>query len=95
MLFSRPLTALAFAAVAAVATPATAGPPFICHAFDLSGNPSLPWGNVAASGWNNPDPGYDISRLPTDVPKLLTATLPVSARIVHCSLARPSSMSHW
>jgi hypothetical protein len=75
------LFAAAFAAIAFTATPALAGPPFICHAFELSGNPSLPWGNVAAAGWNNPDPAYDVSRLPVDVPKLLTATTPVSARM--------------
>jgi hypothetical protein len=82
MLFNRPLVAAAFAAAAlATASPAVAGPPFICHAFELSGNPSLPWGGVGAAGWNNPDPGYDVSRLPTDVPKLLTAAMPVSARM--------------
>ena len=61
--------------------PALAGPPFICHAFELSGNPSLPWGNVAAAGWNNPDPAYDVSRLTGDVTKLLTPATPVSARM--------------
>jgi len=83
MLFSRPLAAslAAVAAVAALATPALAGPPFICHAFELSGNPSLPWGSPGDAGWNNPDPSYDINRLPTDVPRLLTATTPVSARM--------------
>ena len=81
MLFNRPLVAAAFAAAAFAATPAVAGPPFICHAFELSGNPSLPWGNVAAAGWNNPDPAYDVTRLPADVPKLLTAAMPVSARM--------------
>jgi hypothetical protein len=82
MLFTRPFVAAAFAAAAlAIATPAVAGPPFICHAFELSGSPSLPWGDVAAAGWNNPNPSYDISRLSTDVPALLTATTPVSARM--------------
>jgi hypothetical protein len=81
MLFNRPLIAAAFAAALATAAPAVAGPPFICHAFELSGNPSLPWGNVAAAGWNSPDSTYDISRLTTDVPKLLTSTTPVSARM--------------
>ena len=81
MLFTRPFVAAAFAAAAlAAAAPAVAGPPFICHAFELSGTPSLPWG-TAAAGWNSPDPAYDISRLSTDVPALLTATTPVSARM--------------
>jgi len=71
----------AFAAVAVAATPALAGPPFICHAFELSGHPSLPWGNVAAAGWNNPDASYDVTRLTDDVTRLLTPAMPVSARM--------------
>jgi len=83
MLFSRALIAAAAVTATALATaaPALAGPPFICHAFELSGNPSLPWSTSAVGGWNNPDPTYDVSRLPADVPTLLTATLPVSARM--------------
>jgi len=83
MLFSRALVAAAAVTAAALASaaPALAGPPFICHAFELSGNPSLPWSTSAAGGWNSPDPTYDVSRLPADVPKLLTAALPVSARM--------------
>ena len=81
MPFNRSLVAAAFAAVTLAAGPAVAGPPFICHAFELSGNPSLPWGNVTAAGWNNPDPTYDITRLSADVPKLLASTTPVSARM--------------
>jgi hypothetical protein len=82
MLFSRALVAAAAVTATALATaaPALAGPPFICHAFELSGHPSLPWSGSAA-GWNNPDPTYDVTRLPADVPTLLTATLPVSARM--------------
>jgi hypothetical protein len=82
MLFSRALIAAAAVTATALATaaPALAGPPFICHAFELSGNPSLPWSDSAA-GWNSPDPAYDVSRLPADVPKLLTSTMPVSARM--------------
>src|SRR5687768_14261166 len=81
MLFKHSVAAAAFAAVACAATPAVAGPPFICHAFELSGSPSLPWGSAAAAGWNNPDPTYDVSRLPVDVPALLTDATPVSARM--------------
>jgi hypothetical protein len=80
---TRRHTALAVASMAAVllifARPALAGPPFICHAFELSGSPSLPWGT--GSGWNTPDPAYDLDRLPGDVTRLLTASMPVSARM--------------
>lgn len=84
MLFSRRSAVAALAALAAIwgiATPALAGPPFICHAFDLNGSPSLPWGTNIAAGWNNPDPAYDVQKLTADVTKLLTPTTPVSARM--------------
>ena len=65
-----PIAALAFSTLTLAATPALAGPPFICHAFDLSGNPSLPWSSTAA-GWNNPDPAYDVSKLTADVTNIV------------------------
>lgn len=58
---------------------AVAGPPFICHAFELSGSPSLPWST--GSGWNTPDPAYDLDRLTPDVTRLLASSMPVSARM--------------
>jgi hypothetical protein len=83
MLFSRRfvVATLSAAALAFAATPAVAGPPFICHAFDLGGHASLPWGSDVRAGWNNPDPAYDVQRLTADVTRLLTAQLPVSARM--------------
>jgi hypothetical protein len=82
MLFTRPfLTAAVAAAGLVVASPALAGPPFICHAFDLSGHQSLPWGSATATNWNNPDPAYDIARLEADVTRLLGTPMPVSARM--------------
>jgi hypothetical protein len=83
MLFTRRFALAAFgsAALTLVATPALAGPPFICHAFELSGHASLPWGTNAKAGWNNPDPAYDVQRLAADVTRLLSAELPVSARM--------------
>lgn len=82
MLFSRRSAVAIFAAaIVGIATPALAGPPFICHAFELSGNPSLPWGANIAAGWNNPDPAYDVQKLTADVTKLLTPAMPVSARM--------------
>jgi hypothetical protein len=76
-----PIAALAFSTLTLAATPALAGPPFICHAFDLSGSPSLPWGSAAAAGWNNPDPTYDVTTLTADVTRLLRPSMPVSARM--------------
>jgi hypothetical protein len=75
------LSAVTFSALSLAATPALAGPPFICHAFELSGSPSLPWSTSADGGWNSPDPAYDVSRLTADVTRLLTPATPVSARM--------------
>ena len=35
--------------------------------FELSGSPSLPWGSSTATGWNNPDPAYDLTKLTADL----------------------------
>jgi hypothetical protein len=75
------IAALTFSTLTLAATPALAGPPFICHAFELSGSPSLPWGSSTAAGWNNPDPTYDLTKLTADVTRLLTPSMPVSARM--------------
>ena len=80
MLFSRRSVLAAAVMTVALAAPALAGPPFICHAFDLSGHQSLPWGSTATN-WNNPDPSYDVAKLEADVTKLLAAPMPVSARM--------------
>ena len=83
MLSNRSLVVATFAAAALAATvvPAVAGPPFICHAFELSGSPSLPWGPKLNEGWKNPDPAYDVAHLTADVTKLLATPLPISARM--------------
>jgi hypothetical protein len=83
MLTRRPFLAavVASAAVVLAAAPALAGPPFICHAFELSGHRSLPWGVKQDAGWKNPDPTYDVARLNADVTTLLAGALPVSARM--------------
>ena len=83
MLTRRPFiaTLAAVAGLAVAATPALAGPPFICHAFELSGSPSLPWGAQRDAGWKNPDPSYDVAKLTGDVTKLLAGSMPVSARM--------------
>ena len=83
LLTRRPFAAAVLASVAVVLTaaPAVAGPPFICHAFELSGHQSLPWGPRHDAGWKNPDPSYDVARLNADVTRLLAAPMPVSARM--------------
>lgn len=59
---------------------AQAGPPLICHPYDIGTAQSLPWGTNGAAGWDNPDPSYDLHRLSTDTLALLNAQTPVLVR---------------
>lgn len=61
----------------ALSTCALAGPPLVCHQFDIGGSNSLPWGN----GLNGADPAYDRSRLAGDTLALLTPQTPVLVRM--------------
>lgn len=58
---------------------AQAGPPLICHPMAIGESPSLAWG--PGSGWKNPLPGYDRSRLPADTLALLRPQTPVLVRM--------------
>src|SRR5215475_14832872 len=59
-----PLAALFLAAV-----PAWAGPPLICHAFDIGDAKSLPW---VSHNWNlNGEESYDTKNLPDDTIAIL------------------------
>ena len=75
-----PLTAVA-AAVAAltVASPAVAGPPLLCHPFDIGSASSLPWSGRA--GWFAGRDGYEIANLGADTEALLTPATPVIVRL--------------
>jgi hypothetical protein len=73
--FSNTLRAVLVAG--ALSTGALAGPPLVCHTFDISGNTSLPWG----SGWDRADPAYDRTHLATDTLNLLTPQTPVLVRM--------------
>jgi hypothetical protein len=64
----------------ALATPALAGPPLICHPFDTGSSALLPW-SKGATGWNAPDRSYDIHRLTADTMRLLTVDAPILARM--------------
>ena len=61
------------------ASAAVAGPPMICHPFQIDGAKSLPW--AGGADYNAPDPKYDVSKLPQDTLNLLTANLPVIVRM--------------
>lgn len=70
---------LALLAVAATARPALAGPPLLCHPFDIGSATSLPWSG--ASSWFDGQPGYDLQRLVQDTEALLTPATPVVVRM--------------
>lgn len=57
---------------------AHAGPPLLCHPFDLAGEPSLPWGD---RGWNAARRDYDPRRVVADTLALLRPQTPVVVRM--------------
>jgi hypothetical protein len=61
------------------AGPALAGPPLLCHPFDIGGAASLPWGNP--SSWTAERADYDVSRLVADTGKMLAPATPVIVRM--------------
>jgi hypothetical protein len=57
---------------------ALAGPPLICHPFDIGSARSLPW---SGPGWRDIDKSYNTSRLVVDTLALLTPETPVLVRM--------------
>ncbi|MGH9380443.1 MAG: hypothetical protein ACRD2Z_07500 [Thermoanaerobaculia bacterium] len=76
----RSLVSLAAATLVAalMPAPALAGPPLICHPFEIADAASLPW---QGGGWHTPDPGYDVGRLTRDTLALLTPSTPTLVRM--------------
>jgi hypothetical protein len=73
----RLLTAAAL--VLAVASPALAGPPLLCHPFDIGTAKSLPWDG--APGWFTGSADYPLERLVTDTEAILQPATPVLVRM--------------
>lgn len=69
--------AVAFAALV-IATPALAGPPLLCHPFDIGPAKSLPW---SANSWSEGSPDYKLDHLVADTEALLTPSTPVIVRM--------------
>ena len=65
-------------AVLSLAAPALAGPPFICHPFEIGGTASLPWVDGDYLGMRG---DYDITRVVADTQALLTPDMPTIARM--------------
>lgn len=84
---------LATALIAVTALPALAGPPLICHPFDIGTAKSLPFGDTSEGwrGWQATLPAYDRSRLVDDTLALLAPTTPVIVRME--TLRRASAYS--
>jgi hypothetical protein len=67
------------AAVVFFARPVLAGPPLICHPFEVEGGNLIAWGTGA--GWNTPDRSYEIKRLVADTTAVLTPDAPILTRM--------------
>jgi hypothetical protein len=76
--FFRSTLFAAFAALS-IAAPALAGPPLLCHAYDIGGAKSLPW--VGEKSWFEGRPDYNIQNLVADTEALLTPSTPVIVRM--------------
>ncbi len=61
-----------------VATSALAGPPLICHPFNIGSARSLPW---QGPSWSRIDPNYNLKGLVGDTLALLTPDTPVLVRM--------------
>jgi len=66
-------------AVLALAMPALAGPPFVCHPFEIESAESLPWG--ASNNFMAMRDDYDFHRVVADTEKLLTPSTPTLVRM--------------
>jgi hypothetical protein len=62
-----------------VASPVLAGPPLLCHPFDIGQARSLPWDGK--SSWFQGQRGYDLRHLISDTEALLTPSTPVIVRM--------------
>lgn len=77
-LFPRAV-ALPVLAVLTLASPAVAGPPLLCHPFDIGPAQSLPWDG--SGSWFHGRAGYQLSNLVADTEALLTPQTPVIVRM--------------
>jgi hypothetical protein len=61
------------------ALPAQAGPPLLCHPFNIENARSLPWNG--AGGWRDGLAEYNVANLQKDTDSLLTPATPVIVRM--------------
>ncbi|MGH9671543.1 MAG: hypothetical protein ACRD44_00035 [Bryobacteraceae bacterium] len=75
-----------------LSTTVQAGPPLICHPFDIGTAKSLPWGS--GPGWNTPASNYDVTRVTADTLNLLETGMPVIVRMETLRRAAIYSSKH-
>lgn len=73
------VTPLGLVGALALATPALAGPPLLCHPFEIGAARSLPWNG--SGGWADGKRDYRIANLVADTDMLLTSSTPVVVRM--------------
>ena len=79
MLRFRHLIPLAAVVLTVTASPALAGPPLLCHPFDIGSSQSLPWDG--SSAWWQGRADYNLQNLVADTEALLKPSTPVIVRM--------------
>jgi hypothetical protein len=79
MFNSRRAAVLTLVAVLGSVVPALAGPPLLCHPFDIGSARSLPWDGT--SSWWQGKSGYRLETLVADTEALLTPSTPIIVRM--------------
>jgi hypothetical protein len=90
MIRSISLTLSSILCLVAFQQAALAGPPLLCHPFDINNARSLPW---SGSEWRGVDKNYNINRLVEDTLGLLTPETPVIVRME--TLRRATVYAVW
>ena len=75
---STSLAALILLGSVVITTPAFAGPPLLCHPFDVGNARSLPWDGTQ---WWRGRTDYKLANLQADTEALLTPTTPIIVRM--------------
>jgi hypothetical protein len=78
MLRQRHVIPLAVFALFATVGPVLAGPPLLCHPFDIGDARSLPWDS---RDWSQGRRDYNVAHLVADTEAILTPTAPVIVRM--------------
>jgi len=78
MLRRHHLVPLAAFALLATVAPVIAGPPLLCHPFDIGGARSLPWDGRE---WSQGRRDYNVANLVADTEAILTPATPVIVRM--------------